>query len=89
MRILGFMAIMFCTVHAFAMSDEDLRAALDQRFRNDRTGACVAAAAIDNGATARAYFCANTASRPYDEHTAFEIGSVTNLVPIPKRSTSP
>src|SRR5262245_2325715 len=52
------------------------RAALERRFKNDRTGACIAAAVIDGGATASAYFCADPASqRPYDEHTAFEIGS--------------
>jgi CubicO group peptidase (beta-lactamase class C family) len=61
---------------ALALSDDDLRAALEQRFKNDRTGACIAAAGIDHGTTARAYFCADANSqRPYDEHTAFEIGS--------------
>ena len=59
---------------AFAMSDADLRAALERRFKDDRTGACVAAAVIDKGATATAYVCAKS-RRPYDELTAFEIGS--------------
>jgi serine-type D-Ala-D-Ala carboxypeptidase/endopeptidase len=66
---------------AFAMSYNHLRAALEQRFKGDRTGACVATAVIDNGATASAYFCADPKSeRPYDEHTAFEIGSVTKTM---------
>jgi CubicO group peptidase (beta-lactamase class C family) len=72
---------MLSTMPAFAMSDSDLRAALEQRFKDDRTGACVAAAVIDNGTTASAYFCADPKSeRPYDEHTAFEIGSVTKTM---------
>ena len=66
---------------ALAMNDSDLRAALEQRFKDDRTGACVAAAVIDNGVIASAYVCADTKSqRPYDEHTAFEIGSVTKTM---------
>jgi len=75
------------------MSDNDLRAALELRFRGDRTGACVAAALIDNGTTASAYVCANPKSqRPYDEHTAFEIGSVTKTMtghPSIRTSSSP
>src|SRR5262249_34270586 len=78
---LGLAAVMLSTMSAFAMSDDDLRAALEQRFKGDRTGACVAAAVIDNGTTASAYFCADPKSRrPYDEHTAFEIGSVTKTM---------
>jgi len=66
---------------AAAMSDSDLRAALEQRFKGDRTGACVAAAVIENSTTASAYFCADPNSeRPYDEHMAFEIGSVTKTM---------
>jgi CubicO group peptidase (beta-lactamase class C family) len=72
------------TLHAtpaFATGDEALRTALEKRFKDDRTGACVTAAVIENGATARAYYCANPKSqRPYDEHTAFEIGSVTKTM---------
>jgi CubicO group peptidase (beta-lactamase class C family) len=60
------------------MSNDELRAALESRFTGDRTGACVAAAVIDAGTTATAYVCADPKSRrPYDDHTAFEIGSVT------------
>ena len=61
---------------SFAMSDGDLRAALERRFEADRTGACVAAAVIDKDTTAKAYVCADAKSqRSHDEHTAFEIGS--------------
>ena len=78
---LGLAGVTLCTASALAMSENDLRAALEQRFKGDRTGACVAAAVIDNATTASAYFCANPKSqRPYDEHTAFEIGSVTKTM---------
>src|SRR6185436_15415746 len=74
-QLLSLAAIALSAMPAFAISDNDLRAALEQRFKGDRTGACVAAAVIDNDATASAYVCADTAKpRPYDEHTAFEIG---------------
>jgi CubicO group peptidase (beta-lactamase class C family) len=79
--LLSLAAVALCAMPAFAISDNDLRAALEQRFKDDRTGACVAAAVIDNGTTARAYVCADPKSqRPYDEHTAFEIGSVTKTM---------
>jgi serine-type D-Ala-D-Ala carboxypeptidase/endopeptidase len=78
--LLSFAAALW-SLPAFAASDNDLRAALEQRFKGDRTGACVAAAVIDSGATATAYYCADPKSqRPYDEHTAFEIGSVTKTM---------
>jgi CubicO group peptidase (beta-lactamase class C family) len=55
--------------------------ALEQRFKGDRSGACIAAAVIENGTTARAYFCANAKSeRSIDERTAFEIGSITKTM---------
>jgi serine-type D-Ala-D-Ala carboxypeptidase/endopeptidase len=80
-HLLTVTAIALSAMSAFAMSDGDLRAALEQRFKGDRTGACVAAAVIDNGTTASAYFCADPNSqRPYDEQTAFEIGSVTKTM---------
>ena len=61
---------------AFAISNDDVRLALEQRFKGDRTGACIAA-----GVIATAYYCADPKSqRPYDEHTAFEIGSVTKTM---------
>lgn len=69
------------TTPVFAISNGDVRAALEQRFKGDRTGACIAAGVIDDGATATAYYCADpTSQRPYDEHTAFEIGSVTKTM---------
>jgi CubicO group peptidase (beta-lactamase class C family) len=69
------------SVPALALSENDLRAALEQRFKGDRTGACIAAAAIENGTTASAYVCADAKSdRAFDEHTAFEIGSVSKTM---------
>ena len=41
---LSLVAVMVSTMPASAISDGDLRAALEQRFKGDRTGACVAAA---------------------------------------------
>jgi CubicO group peptidase (beta-lactamase class C family) len=80
-HLLSIVAVAISTWSALAMSDNDLRAALEQRFKDDRTGACIAAAVIDNGATVSAYVCADPRSqRPYDEHTAFEIGSVTKTM---------
>jgi CubicO group peptidase (beta-lactamase class C family) len=74
-------AVTLFAASASAMSDSDLSAALEQRFKGDRTGACIAAAVIDNGTIASAYICADAQSRrPYDEHTAFEIGSVTKTM---------
>jgi D-alanyl-D-alanine-carboxypeptidase/D-alanyl-D-alanine-endopeptidase len=75
------LAALLGTSPALAMSDNDLKAALSQRFEGDRTGACVAAGVIDNGTVSTAYVCADPKSaRPYDEHTAFEIGSVTKTM---------
>src|SRR5262245_26876434 len=66
---------------AFAISDGDLRAAVERRFKGDRTGACIAAAVVDDGATARAYVCADAKSpRPHDDRTAYEIGSVSKPI---------
>jgi serine-type D-Ala-D-Ala carboxypeptidase/endopeptidase len=80
-HLLAVAAIALSTMSAFAVSDNELHAALEQRFKGDRTGACVAAAVIDNGTTASAYFCADPNSqRPYNEQTAFEIGSVTKTM---------
>ena len=79
--LLFFSAVTFCTTPAFAISNDDVRAALEQRFKGDRTGACIAAGVIDDGTIATAYYCADPNSqRPYDEHTAFEIGSVTKTM---------
>jgi serine-type D-Ala-D-Ala carboxypeptidase/endopeptidase len=72
---------MSCATPAFAISNDDVRAALEQRFKGDRTGACIAAGVIDDGTIATAYYCADPNSqRPYDEHTAFEIGSITKTM---------
>jgi serine-type D-Ala-D-Ala carboxypeptidase/endopeptidase len=80
-HLLSIAAVALSTMPAFAISDTDLHTALEHRFKGDRTGACVAAAVIDSGTTASAYLCADTNSaRPYDEHTAFEIGSVTKTM---------
>jgi D-alanyl-D-alanine-carboxypeptidase/D-alanyl-D-alanine-endopeptidase len=80
-QLLVFSALMFCATPVSAVSNEDVRAALEQRFKGDRTGTCVAAGVIDDGAVATAYYCADPNSqRPYDEHTAFEIGSVTKTM---------
>src|SRR3954468_3239516 len=75
------LAVISSTTPAFAISNDDVRAALEQRFKGDRTGACIAAGVIDDGVIATAYYCADQKSqRPYDEHTAFEIGSVTKTM---------
>jgi serine-type D-Ala-D-Ala carboxypeptidase/endopeptidase len=72
-HLLG-LAVALLSVPSFAMTDDELRAALERRFKDDRTGACVAAAVLDKGTTASAYVCAKI-QRPYDKRTAFEIGS--------------
>ena len=80
-HLLAFSAVMLSAMPAFGMSDGDLRAALERRFKGDRTGACVAAAMIEDSTTVTAYVCADpNALRPYDEHTAFEIGSITKTM---------
>src|SRR6267142_1574868 len=80
-QFLLFSAVMFCATPAFAISNDDVRTALEQRFKGARTGACIAAGVIADGTIATAYYCADPNSqRPYDEHTAFEIGSVTKTM---------
>ena len=75
------LAVALSSLPALAASDSDVRTALEQRFRGDRTGACIAAALVENGTTASAYVCADAKSaRPFDEHTAFEIGSVSKTM---------
>src|SRR5258708_16290690 len=81
-HLLTVTAIALSAMSAFAMSDGDLRAALEQRFKGDRTGACVAAAVIDNGTTASAYFCADPNFQPpYYDQTAFQIASLPTTIP--------
>ena len=41
------LAVTLSLVPCIAMGDDELRAALERRFKDDRTGACVAAAVID------------------------------------------
>jgi CubicO group peptidase (beta-lactamase class C family) len=64
-----------------AASENELHGALEQRFKGDRSGACIAAAVIENGTEARAYFCAGAKSEgSIDDRTAFEIGSITKTM---------
>ena len=80
-HLLCLAAVTLSVSSAFAMSDSDLRASLEHRFKGDRTDTCVAAALVEKGATATAYFCADAKSqRAYDERKAFEIGSVTKTM---------
>jgi serine-type D-Ala-D-Ala carboxypeptidase/endopeptidase len=69
------------TASAITANGDHLRAALEQRFKGDRSGACIAAAVIENGTAAQTYFCANSKSeRSLNERTAFEIGSITKTM---------
>ena len=75
------LAVVSCATPVYAISNDDVREALEQRFKGDRTGACIAAGVIDDGTIGTAYYCADPNSRrPYDEHTAFEIGSITKTM---------
>ncbi|HEX6000293.1 MAG TPA: serine hydrolase domain-containing protein [Hyphomicrobiaceae bacterium] len=75
-HLLSLAVIAISATSALAMTDGELHAVLEKRFKDDRTGACVAAAVIEKARTSKAYVCAKD-ERPYDEHTAFEIGSVS------------
>ena len=80
-QFLLFSAIMLCATPATAISNDDVRGVLEQRFKEDCTGACIAAGVIDDGKISTAYYCADPKSqRTFDEHTAFEIGSVTKTM---------
>jgi hypothetical protein len=47
------------------------------------SGACIAAAVIENGTTVQADFCVHAKSeRSLDERTAFEIGSITKTMTV-------
>ncbi|HEY2401990.1 MAG TPA: serine hydrolase domain-containing protein [Steroidobacteraceae bacterium] len=75
------LAAALSSASAMAASESELRAALEQRFKGDRSGACIAAAVIENGTAARAYFCAGAKSeRSINDRTAFEIGSITKTM---------
>ena len=66
---------------AMAACENELGAALEQRFKGDRSGASIAAAIIENSTAARAYVCAGAKSeRSIDDRTAFEIGSITKTM---------
>ena len=63
-----------------SLDDAGLRAVLAQRLQGDRTGACFAAAIVDER-VARAVVCADAKDqRGIDAHTAFEIGSVSKTM---------
>jgi CubicO group peptidase (beta-lactamase class C family) len=78
---LAAVAVFAFAAPASAMTDSELRALLEQRFAGDRTGACVAAAVVEQGRTSTAYVCADPkTARPFDGRTAYEIGSVTKTM---------
>src|SRR5690606_25385350 len=66
---------------AFATTDAELQAIVDQRLAGDRTGACMAVAVIDGENVARTFRCARPedAGR-IDAGTAFEIGSISKTM---------
>lgn len=77
----GLAIVVLSATSVFATGDETIRAALAQRFKDDRTGACVAAAVVAGHNTSTAYYCADQQSpRRFDEKSAFEIGSVTKTM---------
>jgi D-alanyl-D-alanine-carboxypeptidase/D-alanyl-D-alanine-endopeptidase len=81
--LLSALAAAFATLAspaASAMTDAELGKTLAKRFAGDRTGACVAAAVLDER-VATAFVCADPKSaRKIDAHTTFEIGSVTKTM---------
>lgn len=81
-KLLPFAAASLIAASATASADEGrLAAVLERRLHGDRTGACVAAALIEDGRVSRAFVCADPANaRKLDARTAFEIGSVTKTM---------
>ena len=78
--LFAIVAAVLGTTPALAMTNDELHAVLEQRFHGDRTAACVATAVVD-GTTATAYVCADPkTARPFDDLTAFEIGSITKTM---------
>jgi serine-type D-Ala-D-Ala carboxypeptidase/endopeptidase len=73
-------SLLAASLPAHAMSGDQLAAALDKRLRGDRTGACVAAAVIEDDQVSRAFVCADPRARRLDERSALEIGSVTKTM---------
>lgn len=53
-RLMLVSTIMLYATPGFAVSNDDLRAALELRLKGDRTGACIAAGVIDAGTIATA-----------------------------------
>lgn len=81
LRTLAAACLMALSSAATAVTDQDVTAKLEARFRHDRTGACVVAALVDGKQVARATYCA----RPRADggpglESAFEIGSVTKTM---------
>ena len=79
---IGFLAmsVMWVGTTAPLLDDAGMRSLLEQRLAGDRTGACFAAAVIDQ-TVARAVVCADVEKpRNIDTRTAFEIGSVSKTM---------
>lgn len=75
------LALGLAAAPAWAIDEAGLKSLIEQRFKGDRTGACIAAAFIETGAVVRAHACADTANpRRFDDGTAFEIGSVSKTM---------
>lgn len=78
--LLALVAFAVLSSAAQATTSDELRAVLERRLSGDRTGTCIAAAVIEQ-TVATAYVCADPkTARPFDERTAFEIGSVTKTM---------
>ena len=72
---------MTATGGVMALDDDGLSQVLNHRLAGDRTGACLAAAVVENGKVARAVACADPGklARISVEHS-FEIGSVSKTM---------
>lgn len=65
---------------ARAIDEAALTDRLKARFDNDRTGACVVAAVIEDATVTRARFCAKPRPAPPGYGDAFEIGSISKTM---------
>jgi len=74
-------ALTLVSTSAFAITDVELQATIQQRLSGDRTGACMAVAVVEQEHVARTFTCANPddAGR-IDAASAFEIGSVSKTM---------
>jgi len=74
-------ALALVSASAFAITDVELQATIQQRLAGDRTGACMAVAVVEKDTIARTFTCANAddAGR-IDGNSAFEIGSVSKTM---------